>query len=57
MKRALGFMALAALLALPAAAGDAPKTDTKPDTKKEDAAIQQIDDQIAKAKVDKASPS
>jgi peptidyl-prolyl cis-trans isomerase B (cyclophilin B) len=52
MKRAFGFVALAALLALPAAAGDAPKTDSK---KKEDAAIQQIDAQIAKAAVDKSN--
>jgi len=52
MKCALSFVALAALLALPAAAGEAPKTDTK---KKEDVAIQQIDQQIAKANVDKSS--
>jgi cyclophilin family peptidyl-prolyl cis-trans isomerase len=54
MKRVLGFAALAAVLALPVAAGEAPKTDSK---KKEDAAIQQIDDQIAKANVDKSNPS
>jgi cyclophilin family peptidyl-prolyl cis-trans isomerase len=54
MKGAFGFVALAVLLALPAAAGDAPATDSK---KKEDAAIQQIDAQIAKANVDKSNPS
>ena len=52
MKGAFGFVALAVLLALPAAAGDAPTTDSK---KKEDAAIQQIDAQIAKANVDKTN--
>ena len=52
MKHALRYVALAALLALPAVAADAPKTDTK---KKEDGAIQQIEDQIAKANVDKSS--
>jgi cyclophilin family peptidyl-prolyl cis-trans isomerase len=54
MKRALGFVALAACLALPAVAADAPKTDSK---KKEDAAIQQIDQQIATANVDKSNPN
>ena len=54
MKRALGFVALAAVLALPAAAGEAAKTDVK---KKEDVAIQQIDQQIAKANVDKTGSS
>ena len=52
MKCALSFVALAALLALPAAAGEAPKPDSK---KKEDVAIQQIDQQIAKANVDKSN--
>ena len=52
MKGAFGFVALAVLLALPAAAGDAPTTDSK---KKGDAAIQQIDAQIAKANVDKTN--
>ena len=54
MKCALSFVALAALLALPAAAGEAPKTDSK---KKEDVAIQQIDAQITKANVDKTNSS
>ncbi len=54
MKCAFGFVALAVLLALPAAAGDAPTTDSK---KKEDVAIQQIDAQIAKANVDKTNGS
>jgi len=54
MKRALSVLALAACMALPAVAADAPKTDSK---KKEDAAIQQIDQQIAKAAVDKSSAS
>jgi cyclophilin family peptidyl-prolyl cis-trans isomerase len=54
MKRAFSVLALAACMALPAAAADAPKTDSK---KKEDAAIQQIDQQIAKAAVDKSSAS
>ncbi len=54
MKCALCFVALAVLVALPAAAADAPTTDTK---KKEDVAIQQIDAQIAKANVDKAGSS
>jgi cyclophilin family peptidyl-prolyl cis-trans isomerase len=52
MKRALGFVTLAAWMALPAPAADAPKTDSK---KKEDVAIQQIDQQIAKANVDKSN--
>src|SRR5262245_8711941 len=52
MKRAVSFVALAAFLALPAVATDAPKTDIK---KKEDPAIQQIDQQIAKANVDKSN--
>jgi peptidyl-prolyl cis-trans isomerase B (cyclophilin B) len=52
MKRALSFVALAAWMALPAVAADAPKPDSK---KKEDAAIQQIDEQITKAAVDKSS--
>jgi len=54
MKCAFSFVALAVLLALPAAAGDAPTTDSK---KKEDVAIQQIDAQIAKANVDKSGSS
>jgi len=54
MKCAVSFVALAVLLALPAAAGDAPTTDSK---KKEDVAIQQIDAQIAKANVDKSGSS
>jgi len=54
MKRALSFVALAAWMALPAAAADASKPDSK---KKEDAAIQQIDQQIAKAAVDKSNPT
>ena len=54
MKRALGFVALAAFMALPSAAADAPKPDPK---KKEDVAIQQIDQQIAKANVDKSNAS
>lgn len=54
MKCALCFVALAVLVALPAAAADAPTTDTK---KKEDVAIQQIDAQIAKANVDKSGSS
>jgi len=54
MKRALSVMAIAACMALPAAAADAPKTDSK---KKEDAAIQQIDQQITKAAVDRSSAS
>lgn len=49
MKRMLWFLALAAWLALPAAAAEAKKVATK----KEDAAIQQIDQQIANAKIDK----
>ena len=53
MKCAFGFIALAVLLALPAAAADAPTTDSK--KKKEDVAIQQIDAQIAKANVDKTN--
>ena len=52
MRRAFSFLALAAFLALPAVAADAPKPDS---TKKEDAAIQQIDQQIAKANVDKSN--
>ena len=51
MKRAIGFAALVASLALPAAAAEAPKIAAN---KKEDVAIQQIDQQIAKAGVDKA---
>ncbi len=51
MKRAMGFVALVAWLALPAAAAEAPKIAVN---KKEDVAIQQIDQQIAKAGVDKA---
>jgi len=47
-------LTLAACMALPAVAADAPKTDSK---QKEDAAIQQIDQQIAKAAVDKSSAS
>jgi cyclophilin family peptidyl-prolyl cis-trans isomerase len=54
MKCAVSFVALAVLLALPAAAADAPTTDSK---KKEDVAIQQIDAQIAKANVDKTNSS
>jgi cyclophilin family peptidyl-prolyl cis-trans isomerase len=54
MKRALTFVALATWMALPVAAADAPKTDTG---KKEDVAIQQIDQQIAKANVDKTGAS
>ena len=54
MKCALSFVALAAWLVMPAAAGEAPKTDSK---KKEDVAIQQIDQQIAKASVDKTNAS
>jgi len=54
MKRAFSFVALAVLMALPAVAADAPKTDSK---KKEDVAIQQIDQQIAKANVDKSNAS
>ena len=51
MKRAMGFVALVAWLALPAAAAEAPKIAVN---KKEDVAIQQIDQQIAKGSVDKA---
>jgi cyclophilin family peptidyl-prolyl cis-trans isomerase len=51
MKPVFGFVLLAAVLALPAVAGEAAKIAA---TKKEDAAIQQIDQQIAKAKVDKS---
>jgi cyclophilin family peptidyl-prolyl cis-trans isomerase len=51
MKRAIGFVALVASLALPAAAAEAPKVAAN---KKEDVAIQQIDQQIAKGNVDKA---
>ena len=54
MKCVLGFAALAALLVLPAVAEEAPKPDSK---KKEDVAIQQIDAQIANAKVDKSNPN
>jgi cyclophilin family peptidyl-prolyl cis-trans isomerase len=54
MKRALGFLVLAAGLSVPAAAADAPKAATD---KKEDSAIQQIDEQIAKANVDKSGSS
>jgi peptidyl-prolyl cis-trans isomerase B (cyclophilin B) len=54
MKCAVSFVALAVLLALPAAAGETPTTDSK---KKEDVAIQQIDAQIAKANVDKSGSS
>jgi len=54
MKRALSVLTLAACMAIPAMAADAPKTDSR---KKEDAAIQQIDQQIAKAAVDKSSGS
>jgi cyclophilin family peptidyl-prolyl cis-trans isomerase len=52
MKRAVCVVALAAWMALPSVAADAPQTDSK---KKEDPAIQQIDAQIAKAAVDKAN--
>jgi cyclophilin family peptidyl-prolyl cis-trans isomerase len=51
MKRAIGFVALVASLALPAVAAEAPKVAA---SKKEDVAIQQIDQQIAKGNVDKA---
>jgi peptidyl-prolyl cis-trans isomerase B (cyclophilin B) len=51
MKRAIGFVATVAALALPAWAAEAPKIAA---SKKEDVAIQQIDQQIAKAAVDKA---
>jgi len=54
MNHAFGFVVLAAALAVPAIAGETPKVAA---TKKEDAAIQQIDQQIAKAKVDKTSSS
>jgi cyclophilin family peptidyl-prolyl cis-trans isomerase len=54
MKRAFSLVALAAWLALPAAAGEAPKAAAN---KKEDVAIQQIDQQIAKANVDKTNAS
>jgi len=53
MTLALRTVALAAALALPAAAGAAEKAPAK----KEDPAIQQIDQQIAKAAVDKSSES
>jgi cyclophilin family peptidyl-prolyl cis-trans isomerase len=54
MKRVMGSVALVASLALPAAAAEAPKLAAN--TKKEDVAIQQIDQQIAKAGVDKSKP-
>ena len=50
MNRAMSFAALVACLALPAVAAEAPKIAAN---KKEDVAIQQIDQQIAKAAVDK----
>src|SRR5678816_255739 len=49
-RRVMGSVALVASLALPAAAAEAPKVAAN---KKEDVAIQQIDQQIAKAGVDK----
>jgi len=54
MNRALRFVALAASLALPVATMAAPEAAA---TKKEDVAIQQIDQQIAKANVDKSNAS
>ena len=54
MKCVLSLVALAACMALPAGAADAPNTDSK---KKEDVVIQQVDAQIAKANVDKSSAS
>jgi cyclophilin family peptidyl-prolyl cis-trans isomerase len=50
MKHVLGFVVLVAALALPAVAEEAKKVAAN---KKEDPAIQQIDQQIAKANVDK----
>lgn len=52
MRHAIGFVVLAAALALPAAAAEAPKVAAT--KKKEDVAIQQIDQQITKANVDKS---
>jgi len=54
MKHVTSFLVLACL-ALPAAASDAPKAAAN--TKKEDSAIQQIDEQIKKANVDKSNTS
>jgi peptidyl-prolyl cis-trans isomerase B (cyclophilin B) len=54
MRHVFGFVVLAAVLALPAVAGETKKAAAN---KKEDVAIQQIDDQIAKANVDKTNAS
>jgi peptidyl-prolyl cis-trans isomerase B (cyclophilin B) len=54
MRHAFGFVMLTIALALPSVAAEAKKV--APD-KKEDAAIQQIDQQIAKANVDKTNAS
>jgi peptidyl-prolyl cis-trans isomerase B (cyclophilin B) len=51
MKRALGFLVIAAGLSAPLVAAEPLKPATD---KKEDSAIQQIDDQIAKANIDKS---
>jgi cyclophilin family peptidyl-prolyl cis-trans isomerase len=56
MKHALLFAMLSASVALTAAAAPAPKAEPAV-TKKEDAAIQEIDKQIARANVDKSSSS